>query len=321
MEHEARDTTAHKNIDGLISDHTGLAKDVGEKLARAEGDLNINEGRLKQFRELAAKDGDNPEVIKSINEAFARKEKILDEYGKISDDKFAALVKMVRENKATTDDTHALVTSFLATYKDDRQANYWISIGGLIAGLIGLALGAAGLGYAVESEKKKKSAATAGDGDSGSLYASFSGANSTAQEMSAFEIEDMMQKLIVNQAVIASGEVPRERLWQNLGEVADKMEIDDQSLTLLLLQEAAVGLPGTSEFFWLDPSDAEEQYKTLRCAYKKSKKLADVYLAATTIKYRNKEVPTFHMALLLQCALGLIKHDILFPDTPTPAPA
>jgi hypothetical protein len=84
--------------------------------------------------------------------------------------------------------------------------------------------------------------------------------------------------------------------------------------TLIFIQEAALQLPGREEFFWLDPSEAEQRYEALRAAYKKSKKLSDVYLAARQIKYNGKEVPTFHVALLIQWALKLIKDDQLFPS-------
>jgi hypothetical protein len=140
-------------------------------------------------------------------------------------------------------------------------------------------------------------------------------------KMTDDQIEDMMQRLVASKAVIARGEAPQERLWQNLAAKADQKRIEDQNLTLIFVQQASVDLPGRSEFFWLDPSEEKQQYEALRAAHKKSGKFADVYLAAARIRYDDKEVPMFHVASLIQYALHLIKLDLLPSDSGVVSPA
>jgi hypothetical protein len=335
LDGEARVRTNQEHIDAChkergritterarLEDLKKKGQDVNKELLELAVDELTNEFALGDYERLAKTDGNDSEAEIKIKETFTIDQQLDAEMIKIHGSNAGETLKdKVTDNKATEEDLNTLFREFYKTYKADRETNYWMSIGGLIAGLIGLALAASGLGYAVESDKKKKFSDAAGDNNSGSWNASLAGVMSTAQQMSAYEVEDMMQRLIVNTGAIASGAVPQERLWRNLATVADEMEIEDQNTTMILLQRAAVNLPGMSEFFWLDSNDTKERYEALRAAYKKSKKLSDVYLAATTIKYRNKEVPTFHMALLLQCALDLIKHDILFPDTPEAARA
>jgi hypothetical protein len=279
--------------------------------------LNLQKMGLEQFQQQQGKQ--TAAVISEIHTAHERVKNLL---SGVSDQvaKIDGMKKVLDENKKEFDAFKKNMETFVdTTYPAGESLNRWAHGGGLFLSLAGLVLGIACLVYAVNGAKdtKKQSNNTA------SLDLNFALGDLTRDpnEMSEDQLEEIMQKLIVDRGVIASGEVPQKRLWQNLAEVAEQTETGDQNLALVLLQEAASGIPGTSEFLWLDASQASNRYDALRAAYKKSKKLSDVYLAAAKIEYNGEEVPTFHTALLLQCALDRIHYDSLFPDIPTPAVA
>jgi hypothetical protein len=155
----------------------------------------------------------------------------------------------------------------------------------------------------------------AAHGGVSSTNAGVGAGDGTPSEPSAEELEKLMQELVVNKAVIASGNIPQNTLWQNLASVADSLDIEAQNTALMFIQEAAVDLEGGRDFFWLDISQAIERYQALRAAHKRSSKLSDVYREALKIEYDGEKVPPFHVALLIQFALGLIKHDLVFANT------
>jgi hypothetical protein len=247
----------------------------------------------------------------------------------------------IEDNKTASEKTHKLIERYLETYKEDQEDNSSYAIGGLVIGLVGLAASIAGLvlsvlGYEDETTPKdqktspKSAQLSPGDGAipgtmntnlrpsvapragaSSSLVGAGAGGG-TETEPSTEELEEMMQTLVVHKELISSGQVPQDLLWQHLASATDKLDLDAQDATLMFIQEAAVALPGSQDFFWLDPSDATDRYEALREAYKRSSKLSDVYIEATKLEYNGKKIPTFHVALLLQLALRLIKRDLMF---------
>jgi hypothetical protein len=308
---ENRRRETHSGIEQLRKDRAEAERNKDKELVKLidaeidslQEDAGLLDDILDGIRGLEHSDGEDEIVIKKIDEARTLRDKAKDAYKKVRDrSKGIELHDLAKDNEETVDRTTEILEKFWETYQSDRQTSLIMAIGGLILALSALVVGAKALELAMLDDKKKVTNPAAGRTNIGT---------EDQDELSEVELDDMMQKLVVNKAVIAAGQVPQERLWRNLAKVADEIDLDGQGMTLIFVQEAAVDLPGAHVFFWLDQSEAEDRYGALKDAYHKNKKLSDVYLAATAIRYKNKEVPLFHVALLLQCALRLIKHDML----------
>jgi hypothetical protein len=321
-----------------------LAQDETDEQAKQDLETKINSLvtesvvlslEIDGFRDFQQSQGNHAEITKLVGKlegAATRVENLLktvaDQAKNIVDQtkQIQGMKTLLEENKTKVGEIHKNIHDYVTeTYPNGEALNIGLHGGGLVLSLAGLAFGIACLVYAVNgADDTKTTPAFKESSNSASLEMDVVALDEIPRDpkdMSEDQLEELMQKLMVDRDVIASGKVPQKRLWQNLAGVADKTEIGDQDLALVLLQESAADLPGTVEFLWLDAREAKERYDALRDAYKTSKKLSDVYLAATKIEYDGEEVPTFHTALLLQCALKAIHHDSLFPDTPTPAVA
>jgi hypothetical protein len=223
----------------------------------------------------------------------------------------------VENNKTLSERTHALVSEYYETYKKDRETAggyrglQWAS---LTIGFLSLVMALWGRS---DPPKRNFNALASGNDE---LSSTEDGVSSTDVGAGSGEglppgpsekdIEELMQSLVINKEVIASGKIPQDMLWKNLASVADSLDIEAQNTALMFIAEAAVDLQGGRDFFWLDISEAIERYEGLREAHKRSGKLSDVYLEARKLKYNGNEVPPFHVALLIQFALGQIKHDL-----------
>ena len=317
-----------KLTESLFENDQERLREIDQEIRNLQLDsslLKLEKLGLEQFQAQQGKQAEATKIIREIQIAHDRVETLL---GRISDqaDKIEGMRSLLEDNKTKFGQFKEKLETYVdKTYPNGEALNKALHGGGLFLSLAGLVFGIACLVYAVNGAKSTKTTPvfkeSGNSASPGMDVVALGEIPRDPKDMNEDQLEELMQKLIVDRGVIASGEVPQKRLWQNLAGVADKTEIEDQDLALILLQEAASGLPGTREFLWLDPSEAKEQYDALRAAYKKSEKLSDVYLAATKIEYNGEEVPTFHTALLLQCALDRIHHDSLFPDVPTPAVA
>jgi hypothetical protein len=291
--------------------------------------LTLEIDGFQDFQESQGNHKKITHLVGELQEASTRAENLLNNILATQADQakgIKVLKEILEENKKVVGDIHNNIDDYITkTYPQGEALNIGLHGTGLFLALAGLAFGIACLVIAVNGEDDDKTKPVFKE----SVNSAFPDMDFVAlgeiprdpKDVSEDQLEEMMQKLIVDRGVIAGGQVPQKRLWQNLAGVADKTEIADQNLALILLQEAASDLPGTGEFLWLDASQASDRYDALRAAYKKSKKLSDVYLAATKIEYDGEDVPAFHTAVLLQCALKAIHHDSLFPDIPTPAVA
>jgi hypothetical protein len=302
-----------------------ILADINTKINQLQRDtdiLNTEIGQVRLFQGLQGKRAEDAisDVITELEDTTIRVKRLITDISKQATD-IEGMKTLLEDNEKKVGVILKNLSDYVeTTYPNGEALNIGLHSGGLFLALAGLAFGIACLVIAVNGEDDDKKEADNLDQLSSDSLAL--GENTRdPKEMSEDQLEEMMQNFVVDRGVIASGKVLQTRLWQNLAGVADKTEIGDQDLALVLLQEATSGLPGTREFLWLDASQASDRYDALRAAYKKSRKLSDVYLAATKTEYDGEEVPTFHMALLLQCALKTIHHDSLFPDTPTPAVA
>jgi hypothetical protein len=306
----------HEMVEQGATDHELRA--IEEHLHSLQEFREMNQEFVKQFN-FDEMEGKNDLLIVVENEIDDREIEMTTtlstsmgvDHGKIPDE-----IKLANaDNLDTSRKTDEIIKTFWETYQKDSETNLRIAIAGLATGLVvalaGLAVASAGLYYGVNPKQPPSPAPPAPT--PGPLNANLAAANARIgdeKKMTEAEIEEMMQRLVASKGAIASGKVPQEMLWHNLADKANKTSIDDQSLTLIFVQQASVRLEGTREFLWLDPRDAKERYDALREAHKRSGKFADVYLEAAKIKYDDKPVPMFHVASLIQYALPLIRLDL-----------
>jgi hypothetical protein len=297
------------------------------------------------------KSGDNEKLNRWLQENSNQKNYSLKAVGRFEENLPAtekSALNAAKKYKRNVEETHLLEEEYLKTYgsgksdkekeRDEEETKLMfrgLQVAAFIVGLTSLTFAIIGrtnppkrANNALASGNEGLSPTEAG-GSSGtpdanlrSFDASHDGVSSsnvgagtgdgTPSEPTAAELEKAMQDLVINKAVIASGKVPQDTLWNNLA--ADSSDLEAQNTALMFIQEASADLEGARDFFWLDISEATERYQALRAAHKRSGKLSDVYLEAKKIEYDGGKVPMSHVALLLQIALGLIQHDLLFSD-------
>lgn len=301
----------------LPADDVENLERINLEIEQLEIDMNRHGQYWEQYDIISKSYGNDDVIVKFVKDIESGNNKIDDAYERFGSE--LEMSDLKDENLTLHAKTYEMMEEFWKTYKADSKTTLWLAVGGvagsLIFGIVGFGLAAASLYYAINPKPAPPSPpqpATPSGTNSGargpdSLAAEVSGDISMTEE----EIEDMMQQLVSSKALIAGGKVSQEQFWRKLAEVADQSRIEDQNLTLVFVQQASIDLPGRSTFFWLDPSEAKQQYNALHAAYKKSGKLADVYVAAAQMRYESKEVPMFHVATLIQCALHLIKFDRL----------
>jgi hypothetical protein len=309
-----------KEIDKLqreLDIHEGQSKVLGELLELGKGEYKIR---------MPEQEHNDRELV-YVNNAY---ESAVKDIGQVQDERSSLLSVGIKENIVRSKQSNAATDDFLESFRTNKWASAtfrFLQIGGIIMAASSLALAVTNYlrnqPKPPEKPKNVPGPLPVGGGSSdkgmnwGALGAAQAGASSSEAppELSEDQIEDLMLGLFVNKGVIAAGKVPQDSLWQNLASQADGGDLEAHNLTLMFIQEAAVDLPGTRDFFWGAPSsDMAERYQALRQAYKRSGKLSDVYLEATKLEYNGEKIPTFHVALLLQLALRLIKHDLLYPN-------
>jgi hypothetical protein len=315
------------------------AKDASEinriKAEIAECHLNLkmlhtNELLLGELGELS---GDNEAITSRIGELRQENVDMKDALkSAIQDlrDQTNVIKDALADTFVKVDQSKEILEEYIKSYEKDNAGNQWIGGLGLLFGVAGLIAGAVGIGIAkLLADSSSSSSSTPAPSPTpasnsapsllrtGSNTGTRAGDQSDPAKISSEDGEKIMLDLVVSKTAIADGKVPQELLWKALAATADTADPEGQDWTLIFVQEAALHMPGREEFFWLDPSEAQQRYESLRAAYKTSKKLSDVYLAAlqpALLKHDGKEVPIFHVALLIQWALKLIKHDRLFPS-------
>lgn len=290
---------------------------INREIEQLEIDMDMHGQFWEQYDTISKTYGNDDEAGGMAKDNENGNKKVNEVYESFSDE--LEMDDLKGDNLTLHEKTYTMMENFWETYKADSKSTLWLAIGGvagsLIFGIVGFGLAAASLYYAINPKPAPPSPpqpATPSGTNSGarepdSLAAEASGDISMTEE----EIEDMMQQLVSSKALIAGGKVSQEQFWRKLADKADQSRIEDLNLTLIFVQQASIDLPGRSTFFWLDPSEAKQQYNALHEAYKKSGKLADVYVTAAEMRYERKEVPMFHVATLIQCALHLIKFDRL----------
>ena len=290
-----------------IEDDPEKRRELDKLIIRADEMLEMHGEFLDDLKFMRENRGNDQEIELKIRNDRRNTERVLGRI-EVKDDDFEEMSHVKNENRISIEKTNEMSEDFWETYKKDSKLNLGLAItgivGSLLFGLAGLGIAIASLYYTLNPAKKAvHSNSGGGGGDNSDLPGpSHLGLNRLAgdeKEMTADEIADMMQRLVTSKAVVAAGKVSQELFWPNLAANANQMRIEDQNLTLIFVQQASVDLPGTSEFFWLDPSEQKQQYEALRAAYHKSNKFSDVYLAAAKIRYDDKEVPMFHVASLI----------------------
>jgi hypothetical protein len=310
-----------KQAEKIMEDGPQRTLELEQEIRELARDLGKHNHFVLEFMFYGSNDGNDSAAEQKIQDNIQNGERVKELVKEKSDD--PPEVKQVKGDIVKIEDrTNKIIEEFWKTYKKDSQINMVFAIVGVGFAIASLGLSIACLYYGVNPKEPSgggSSQPSGGGSNAGPPTPNFLASNALVGDdgtMTDDEIEDMMQHLVATKAVIAEGAVSQEKLWPNLGAQADQMSIEDQNLTLIFVQEAAVDLPGTREFFWLDPSEAKERYEALRAAHKRSGKFSDVYLEATKIRYDDSEVPMFHVASLTQYALRLIRHDLLYPDDP-----
>ncbi|HEX8608350.1 MAG TPA: hypothetical protein VF679_06910, partial [Pedobacter sp.] len=306
-------------------------------------------GAIGELLEMCGSEGDSilGKNIEVNNKREVKSRKMLNVYeSNNSSEEDNVLNNTIQNNKRHSERTHKLINDSYGTFKKvgedgkelttdkKEEAIKWcfrgLQITAFLVALTSFSLAIAGR---VSPPSPKKNALALGDdelpltedtnpslldtGYDGVLAANMAAGagDATPSEPTVAELENLMDSLLINKSVIASGKIQQNTLWQNLASVAEIKDLEALSTSLMLIQESAVDLQGAEDFFWLDVSDATERHKALHDAYKKSGKLPDVFLAATKLEYNGEEVPPSHTAMLLQFALGQIKHDLMFHET------
>jgi len=294
---------------------------LGHQITQVLQDMAANKVILEQ------KLDDNQKVLDKISTGFVNFSKDATEALKKQTESLKIITEAGAENKKKIKKNKKLIEAFIDDYQTDRNASLGLAITGLALSLVGLAIGAAALGIAIKALKDAGNATPASDTNPAPVSGGtnsfmrvgpiFSFANTATNEdsITADKLAETIENLMIDKSLLASGKIPQNEFWQELAKNVDENNLESQDFTLISIQEALVDLPETQDFLWLDAAtDMEEKYNQLYKAYETSNKTSDIYVEATKLKYQGKEMPFFHVAMLLQMTLALVKHHLRFTD-------
>lgn len=327
-----------------------------DELKKVQEELDKSKGKEKEGKknDLKQQEKDLENRIKALEYASEKLDQLVDNQPKLleqQNENFQELMKRldklqgesklgsieaisIADVQEKAEKTHAILTKYIESYKEERTVDRWMKGGEIFLGVVGLAMGIAGLILAVQARDNTEPDENQGDNsrhdsndaDAGIIPSAASPASALVAGIRAplppvdpdaeppDDIENLVQDLFIHQELIASGAIPQSIIWSNLAQTAGDRDLDAHGFTILFLLQASVGLPDTRLFSWGDPSERADAYNCLYRAYLRHSNLADVFQEVQELTYDHSEIPLFYKSELVQAALALVKHHQKFPD-------
>lgn len=138
-----------------------------------------------------------------------------------------------------------------------------------------------------------------------------------SREIELEKLYEAREYIFMSQRLISSKKVDQNTVWGGIVYYLENhtTTTDELHRALMLIKIASLSHDETYSFLWTDPLDIQDLSNQLYEAYKKSKKISDVFLEATTLKYNDEQIPFYHMGSLLQISLELINYDLTHVPT------